>query len=83
MPYPNEHSARVKRPGDFKEDSFRRMTIAPGVSIIIGRLKGETVATTQSYRFDNTKFTEPEAKAWLKEHDVKYLSFEAATEKED
>jgi len=82
MPYPNEHSARVKRPGDFKEESFRRMTIAPGISIIIGRLKGETAATTQAYRFDRTKFTAAEAKAWLKEHDIKYISFEAATGKE-
>jgi len=80
MPFPNEHAARVRSPRDFKEESFRRMTIAPGISIIIGRLKGETAATTQSYRFDKTKFTVSEAKAWLKEHDVKYLSFEAASE---
>jgi len=81
MPYPTEHAARVRSPSDFKEESFRRMTIAHGVSIIIGRLKGETAATTQSYRFDKTKFTVAQAKAWLKEHDVKYLSFEEATEK--
>jgi hypothetical protein len=80
MPYPNEHSARVKRPGDFKEDSFRRMTIAPGISIIIGRLKDETAATTQSYRFDKTKFAVSEAKVWLKEHDVRYILFEVASE---
>jgi len=82
MPYPNEHAARIRRPGDFKEESFRRMTIAPGVSIIIGRLKGETAATTQAYRFDRTKFTAAEAKEWLKEHDVKFISFEAATGKD-
>lgn len=82
MPYLNEHSARVRNPGEFKEESFRRKEIAPGISIIIGRLKGETTATTQAYRFDRTKFTASEAKEWLKEHDVKYTLFEEATGKD-
>lgn len=82
MPYLNEHSARIRNPSDFQEDSFRRIKAAPGISIIIGRLKGETTATTQAYRFDKDKFTSPEAKAWLKEHDEKYTLFEAATGKD-
>jgi len=41
MPYPNEHSARVRDPDDFQEDSFRR-TKLPGSDVwaIVGRLKG-------------------------------------------
>ena len=80
MPYPNEHSARVKSPSAFQADSFRRKTISPGVSIIVGRLKGQTTTTTQAYRFAKSKFTAAQAKAWLKEHDVEYMSFEAASE---
>jgi len=83
MPYPSDHSARVRDPGDFKKESFRRKNIAPGIDIIIGRLKGETTATTQAYRFDKNKFTAAQAKKWLKDHDVKYTSFEAASEPPD
>jgi len=80
MPYPNEHSARVRDPGDFKPDSFRRKEVTDGISIVMGRLKGETSMTTQAYRFDKDKFTATEAKKWLKEHDVEYSTFEPASE---
>lgn len=80
MPFPNEHAARVVSPGKFQQDSFRRKKIDDGVSIIIGRLIGKTTTTTQSYRFDKDKFTAAEAKTWLKEHKVKPILFEPATE---
>ena len=80
MPYPTEHSARVKDPGAFEADSMRSKEIAPGVRIIIGHLKGETTMTTQAYRFDKEKFTPEEAKKWLKDNDVDYISFEPAEE---
>ena len=80
MPFPNEHSARVKNPDDFSQDSFRRQEIEDGINIIIGQLKGETSMITQSYRFSKDKFTEKQAKAWLKEHDIDYIAFEPATE---
>ena len=79
MPYSGEHAARVRDPGDFQPDSFRRKEIAPGVSIIMGRLKGQQTMTAQSYRFDKERFTAAQAKAWLKEHDVKNISFEKAS----
>jgi len=79
MPYPNEHSARVRDPGNFQADSFRRKEVAPGISIVMGRLKGSTSMTAQAYRFDRTKFTPEEARKWLEEHDVKFISFEAAS----
>ena len=78
MPYQNEHSARVRDPGDFQPDSFRRKNIARGVDIIMGRLKGETTMTAQAYRFDKTVFTVSEAKAWLKKNNIHYISFEPA-----
>ena len=70
MPYPNEHACRVRDPDDFQSDTFRRKEISDGISIIVGKLKGETETTTQAYRFDSSKFTEDEAKTWLKEHEV-------------
>jgi len=79
MPYPLEHSARLCDPGDFQPDSFRRKEIAPGVSIVMGRLKGQQTMTAQSYRFDKERFTAAQAKTWLKEHDVKNISFEKAS----
>jgi HK97 family phage prohead protease len=80
-PYPTEHSARLRDPGDFDKDSFRRKNVTKGVDIIIGHLKGEDTMTTQAYRFDAKEFTANEAKAWLKDHDIEYISFEAATGK--
>jgi uncharacterized protein len=81
MPYENEHAARVMDPGKFEDDSFRRKNIEKGIDIIIGKLKGEDKMTTQAYRFKADKWTTDEAKAWLKEHDIKYISFEAASGK--
>lgn len=81
MPYPNEHAARVRDPGDFQADSFRRKEAAPGVSIVMGKLKGGNGAmTAQTYRFDTKKFTEAQAKKWLADNKVGFKSFEAAAE---
>lgn len=82
MPYPNEHAARIRQPGDFQKDTFRRKNIADGIDIIIGKLKGESSMTIQAYRFDADVFTASEAKKWLKDHDIKYISFEAASGKD-
>jgi arsenate reductase-like glutaredoxin family protein len=35
--------------------------------------------TAQAYRFDKIVFTVAEAKEWLKEHKVEYISFEPAS----
>ena len=83
-PYPNEHAARVRDPGDFEANSFRSKELpkANGVRIILGRLKGQTTTTTQAYRFPIESFTADEAKTWLKDHDVKGASFEPAKKAE-
>lgn len=83
MPYPNEHSARVKDPADFDQDTFRRTNISDGVDIIVGKLSGKAgpddPTETQAYRFDSSKFTAKQAKDWLDENDVDYISFEEAS----
>jgi len=61
---------RVKNPDLFQTDSLRTIDMAKDGSIraVIGRLKGETVTTVQSYLFDKDKFTEAEAVAWVEQH---------------
>ena len=79
VPYPNEHAARVRDPGGFQPGSFRRKQLSQGVNAIMGRLKGQSSMTVQAYRFDRERFTAAEARGWLKENGVKYISFEAAS----
>lgn len=81
MPYPNEHAARIKQPSLFIEDSFRRKQTEKGISIVIGRLKElPDEMTVQAYRFNIKYFTAAEAKNWLKDNDISYIIFEAASE---
>ena len=82
MPYANEHAARVRDIGLFQRDSFRSKQLGTGVRVIMGRLKGQSTMTIQTYRFSVDSFTSDEARAWLKKHNVKYIRFEKATGKE-
>lgn len=82
MPYPNEHSARVKSPGLFKPESFRRKEL-DGVSAVMGRLKGQTTMTVQAYRFPVDKYTPAQAKKWLKDNDIEDYTFEPAKEEKE
>jgi len=71
-PYPNEHACRLRRPGDFKEGSFRRTSRTSGgkkYGIIMGRLKGETTMTEQSYRYPKGTWNASSARAHCKKHD--------------
>lgn len=81
MPYPNQHSARVKSPLDHATAIFATKNIAPGINIILQRPKsGGSSMEVQAYRFDKENFTADEAKNWLKKHDIRYISFEPASE---
>jgi len=84
-PYPNEHSARIRDPEEFEENSFRRKALEgeKGIDIIIGKLKGEKNTTAQSYRFKIENWTADEAKKWLKDHNIKYKVFEPASGKKE
>lgn len=57
----------------------RKKKILTGVRIVIGKLKGGgTSMVDQAYRFDKTKFTPAQAKAWLKKEGIVYIKFEPA-----
>ena len=83
-PYPNEHSCRIRDPGGFKPESFRRMTRRSDgkeYSVIMGRLKGETTMTEQAYRYGIKAWTVAQARKHCKDH--KGIAFEPATGKEE
>jgi HK97 family phage prohead protease len=78
-PYPQEHACRIHQPGDFEENSFRRMKReheGKEYSVIMGKLKGESTMTEQAYRYDKDTWTAGQAGAHCKAHDG---SFEAAS----
>jgi len=90
-PYPNEHSARLIDPAKF--DKFRRkadgklynkIKVPATIDVIWGHLKdgADDDWTTQALRFPTKDWTVAEAKAWLKDNDVKYIDFEPAKEPE-
>lgn len=77
MPYEQEHACRLREPGEFEKDSFRRIKQGR-LSIIIGRLKGKTTTTAQAYRYPKDSWTAAQASAHCKEHKGR---FEAAASK--
>ena len=81
-PYPNEHSCRIRNPGGFKPESFRRMTRRSDgkeYSVIMGRLEGETTLTEQAYRYGKGVWSVAQARKHCKDH--KGILFEPATGK--
>lgn len=76
MPYPSEHACRIRQPGEFEPNSFRRIKQGK-LSIIIGKLKGKTTTTAQAYRYPKDAYTEAEARAACEKAGG---SFEAAAE---
>jgi HK97 family phage major capsid protein/HK97 family phage prohead protease len=78
-PYPNEHAARLRDPGQY--DRFRRRNDAGGngVDFIFGIKEGESGAELQAIRFRLSEFTAAEARAWLSEREYDPLEFEEAT----
>lgn len=78
MPYINEHSAKIKDPEVFQQNSFDRKPIADGVELVFGKLSNEDTEVEQAYRFNKDKFTPDQAKQWLTQNNVEYLAFENA-----
>ena len=76
MPYPTEHAARIKAPGQFTR--FVRKNLSKGIDAIIGFKQGGG-SEIQAYRFKKDVFTAQEAKAWLNARNIKYIVFEAAS----
>lgn len=81
MPYPNYHSARIRTPGLFLRVRVYGTT-KKGVMIYGGPLKSDPKgsAAVQSIRFPKKKYNVKQAKAWLKDHDYKFILFEPASE---
>lgn len=85
MPYSSEHSARVKDPSLFKNTGWSRTSVKgeTGLDKIMGHLKDPPAGdppVIQAYRFKKNKWTVAEAKKWLKDHNIKYIRFEPASE---
>lgn len=80
MPFPNEHAARLINPDKFIR--FRRQNdkLGAGIDAIFGITKAGK-AELQSIRFNAKKFTVPQARKWLRDHDFKPILFEPATGK--
>lgn len=91
-PFPNEHGARLKSPDLFDEKTYKRThggtiygskKIPATIDIIWAKLKGSTAPSDnphpQALRFPTKTWTVAAAKKWLKDNDIKYERFEAAT----
>ncbi|HUX15196.1 MAG TPA: hypothetical protein VMW52_01920 [Phycisphaerae bacterium] len=77
MPYPTEHSARLKDPKRYAR--FRRQNDKFGTGIhAIWGITAAGKVELQAIRFDAAKFTVARAKAWLQEHGYKPIRFEPA-----
>lgn len=76
MPAVTESHVRITDPT--KYDRFTRKEIAPGISQIYGWKDNKS--EVQAYRFKASKYTTEQAKAWLKDHDIKWIRFDEATE---
>lgn len=95
-PFPNEHSARIKNPSLFSQDTFRRkkdgtiygsIKVPSTAAVIWAKLKEHDEPADnpipQSLRFPKEDWTAAQAKKWLKDNNVKYETFEPAGESED
>jgi len=84
MPYPNEHSARLRDPDDFNPKTFRRVSggtiygkikVPKTIDIIWGKLKGKDKPKDnpipQALRFPTKNWTVAKAKKWLKDNNVR------------
>lgn len=70
-PYPSEHACRLRDPGDFQDDSFRRISRESDgrrYDVIVGRLEGETTMTEQAYRYPRDIWSEAQARRHCDEH---------------
>jgi len=91
-PFPNEHAARLRKPGDFDPKSFRRTSggtifgskkVPKTISIIWAKLKGKAKPSDpvlpQSLRFPIKNWTVAQARKWLKDNNITVILFEKAT----
>lgn len=77
MPYPNEHAARLKEPGQFIRYARKNDQGGKGIDFIIGFRKDGS-SDIQAIRFSKDSFTPKEARTWLHNHAFKFIDFEPA-----
>jgi hypothetical protein len=65
-------------PGRFDPKSFRNKTVAPGIELIMGKLRGKDAMTVQAYRFSAERFTAEQARKWMADRNLRHIAFEAA-----
>jgi len=87
LPFPTQHSARIRTPGQFKrirQEKKGQNKFGSGIKIVWGvkDVDGKEKAIIQSIRFDKSKFTAGKARAWLKSHGYKPIKFEPALSQE-
>ena len=70
MPFPKEHAARQTDPDKYIRIRRENDKFSSGIDAIWGVLPDGTVEL-QSIRFDASKFTPEQARAWLKDHGKK------------
>lgn len=81
MPYPNEHSCRLRDPDNFQDNSLHRVSRTHDSKkyvVITGRLKGKETMTEQTYRYPKEEWTPSEAQVHCNDHDG--ILFEPAEE---
>lgn len=77
MPYPNYHAARMRDPGRFDRFAASKDKLGPGIMVIYGVKDGR--AMIQAIRFHRDKWSESEAKKWLRDHKYNPILFEPAS----
>jgi hypothetical protein len=80
-PFANEHSCRVKDPGQFPKKRRENNKFGEGIHAIWG-IKDDK-AHLQAIRFSADKFTADAAKKWAEDHKHTCILFEPATGKEE
>lgn len=80
-PYPGEHACPLRQRSEFKDGEgnwarVERTSNGKRYSIIMGKLKGKTTMTEQSYRYKKEVWSEAEARKHCTDHDG--LKFEPA-----
>jgi len=78
MPFLNEHACRLRQPGDFQPNSFRRIK-SGRVWVIVGKLQGATRMTIQTIRYPKDGWSAEDARADCEKQGG---SFEAARKTE-
>ncbi len=78
MPFPNEHAARLKDPGQYMRVRRENDKFGSGIDAMWGIRRDGTVEL-QAIRFDSDKFTVAEARKWLRDNNQKPILFEEAS----